>query len=342
MKNISPDLLEKYLSGNCTHEEREIVERWFQQFENDADDLRLSEASERAHLDDKMLQEINRVIYTRTISKSKGSVPVRRFLSTSLYRVAVGIAAVVVMGLLVFYWAGPELNFTKSQPAFAKIGNTSEGITRHELMDGTLVWLRPNSHLEFPNRFSKDKRELKLVGEAFFDVAKDPSRPFIISTGNVTTKVLGTSFNIKAYDNASSIEVSVLTGKVSVDVATPSEHKKASATSVVLTPNQRVTYVKAKNTLEKEESKELPELSIWQSTDVVFDNVQLKQVISVLNKKFNVRIQTSNQNLLNCLIRADFTNQNLPDIMELLSKSVEATYEIENKTIFLSGEGCEP
>jgi len=92
--------------------------------------------------------------------------------------------------------------------------------------------------------------------------------------------------------------------------------------------------------LEKEVPKALPELSMWHATNVVFDNVPVKEVLVTLNKKFDAHIEVRNKNLLNCLIKADFTNQNLPDILELLSKSVEATYEFQNDTIYLTGEGC--
>ncbi|WP_276366516.1 FecR family protein [Chryseolinea sp. H1M3-3] len=337
MKNNFPDILKKYLARTCTPEERAMVDSWFKQFENDAEDPRLADIYERVSLDAKMLEEIKQKIHEHNAIAplhSKG-----RSLTLNLYKAAVGIAAVLVIGVLVFYLKQPQA--AETQITYTTISNSSEGITRHELVDGTLIWLRPNSRIEFPIEFVKDKRELTLAGEAFFDVARDAHRPFIITTGNVTTKVLGTSFNIKAYDESSSIEVSVLTGKVSVDIAGAKNNQAVETTSVLLVPNERVTYLKEKNQLEKEESKKLPELSMWQATDVVFDNVSVKEVIDILNKKFSVRIQASNKNLLNCLIRADFTNQNLPDILELLSKSVEATYEIKDNTIYLSGEGCE-
>jgi ferric-dicitrate binding protein FerR (iron transport regulator) len=132
----------------------------------------------------------------------------------------------------------------------------------------------------------------------------------------------------------------VLTGKVAVDINESESKQTSTSPGVLLTPNQRVTYIKDKNTLEKEEPKALPELSMWQATDVVSDNVSVKEVIRTLNKKFRVDFRVSDKNLLNCLIRADFTNQNLPDILELLSKSVEASYEIKDHTVYLYGTGC--
>ncbi len=339
MKNISPDVLERYLARKCTPEEKAQVDLWFKEFENKDEDPRIYNLHERIKLDAKMLEQIKSKINEATAATQDEESSKTTF-TKNIYRVAVGIAAALVMGLLVYYFSNQPIERSGDISTLSIIRNTTGGITRHELADGTLIWLHPKSQLEFPNEFSGNRRELKLAGEAFFEVAKDSLRPFIVTTGNVITKVLGTSFNIKAYDEASSIEVAVLTGKVAVDI-NKSESKQASPSSaVLLTPNQRVTYIKEKNTLEKEEPKALPELSMWQATDVVFDNVPIKDVILTLNKKFGVDFRVSNNNLLNCLIRADFTNQNLPDILELLSKSVEASYEIKSNTVYLYGEGC--
>jgi transmembrane sensor len=336
---ISPDVIDRYMAGKCTAEERAMVDQWFQQFDNDLEDSRLNDLEERSALDRKMLRAIRKKITESAFDDARRTAPKRRATAKYVYQTLTGIAAAVVLGLLVYYLIQPKSTAVELASVNREIVNTSEGIERHELPDGSLIWLRPHSKVEFPGEFLPGKREMKLAGEAFFEIARDVNRPFIITTGNVETKVLGTSFNIKAYDDDSSIEVSVLTGKVAVDIV-QSDVTTPSASSVLLTPNQRVTYIKSRNTLEKQEPKTLPELSIWHTTDVVFDNVPVRDVMSTLNKKFGVHIQASNQNLLNCLIRADFTDQNLPDILELLSKSVEASYELKNDTIYLSGEGC--
>lgn len=340
MRKISQQLLDKFLAGNCTPQEREEVDRWFSQFDSGQDDPRMLDVNERFTLDAKMLQKIRSKINQpadRSVKEKSGV----RFI----YRAAAGIAASLILVALMIFLADDGRRVAGLNETLTSVSNSTENIIRHELNDGTLIWLHPESRITFPNQFASDKRNLELAGEAFFDVAPDSLKPFVITTGNVTTRVLGTSFNIKAYDNQSSIEVAVLTGKVSVDVMDEKAEDGSKSTqsiknSVLLTPNQRVTYLKEINKLQKEEPKDLPELSMWHAVDVVFDNVALKAVIPTLNKKFGVEIQVSNPDLLNCLIRADFTNQNLPDILELLSKSVDASYVIKNRTIRLTGDGC--
>lgn len=343
MKKISPDILEKYVAGKCSPEERRLVDEWFSQQEDEQEDPRLYDPIERADLDKKMLAKIRATV--REDSDAHGNSirqnnRPRKSIMRTMYRAAIGFAAVLIVGFSVYFFNTPKVFDQHANVELTEVMNPTSSITRHELQDGTSIWLHPRSRIKFPPSFEKNKRTVELVGEAFFEVAKDLNRPFIITTGKVTTQVLGTSFNIKAYAQDASIEVSVLTGKVAVHLTEPQNKIDTASTTVLLTPNERVTYLKEKNTLEKEVPKDLPELSMWQATSVVFDNVSVKDVLTTLNNKFGARIEVRNENLLNCLIKADFTHQNLPDILELLSKSVEATYELENDTIYLSGEGC--
>jgi ferric-dicitrate binding protein FerR (iron transport regulator) len=227
-----------------------------------------------------------------------------------------------------------------SETSLTSVSNTGSTIKRVDLSDGSVVWLKPNSKVEYPYEFGVNERQLKLSGEAFFVVEKDPSRPFMIISDKVITKVLGTSFNIRAYEESSSIEVEVLTGKVSVSLSDLEKTEELNR-SVLLTPNQRVKYIKGENEFAKEAPEmDVKTLAIWQTTNISFDNVTVREVIKTLNDRFDVRIQAGNRNLLNCIIRADFTNQNLPDILELLSKSIDADYKLEGNTFILEGEGC--
>src|SRR5690606_10649147 len=82
------------------------------------------------------------------------------------------------------------------------------------------------------------------------------------------------------------------------------------------------------------------QLAMWQPADMSFDNASVGSVLQTLNEKFRVRIKVTNSNILNCMIRADFNDQNLPDILEMLSKSINATYKYEGTVFYLEGEGC--
>jgi transmembrane sensor len=345
MKRITPELLQKYLQGKCTPEENDLVNTWYSAFDESDDDGRLLDLEQRELLKQKMLLQIRENLADAGQSLPNGKKQNNhRSIAATFYKVAAAIALLIAAGIGILY------NKDKSNQQAAipvpkrtnitALSNVTQSILRQDLSDGTIVWLKPNSSIEYPDVFSKTSRTIQLKGEAFFDVARDEQRPFIVTTGNVITKVLGTSFNIKAYKDASTIEVSVMSGKVAVQMNPETLDVPDTSSEVLLTPNERVTYVKSEKRLLKEAPLQLPELSMWQVTSIVYDNVPVEHVLRTLEKKFNITIQVKNENLNNCLIRADFTNQNLADILEMLSSSIEATYELNDNIIYLDGAGC--
>jgi ferric-dicitrate binding protein FerR (iron transport regulator) len=346
MKRITPELLQKYLQGKCTPEENELVNEWYTSFDESADDGRLLNLEQREQLKQKMLLQIRNNLAAAGQSVTNGKKQSNyRSVAATLYKTAAAVTLLIAAGVGILYNKNKN-NLQATTPAPRRINitalsNTTQSILRQDLSDGTIVWLKPNSSIEYPNVFNEALRTIQLKGEAFFDVAREEHRPFIVTTGNVITKVLGTSFNIKAYKDASTIEVSVMSRKVAVQMNSVDTPDIAPDTSeVLLTPNQRVTYVKAEKRLLKEAPLQLPELAMWQVTTIEYDNVPVERVLRMLENKFNVLIQVKNTNLNNCLIRADFTNQNLADILEMLSRSIEATYELNDNIIYLDGAGC--
>lgn len=347
MKRITPELLQKYLQGKCTPEENDLVNTWYTAFDEADDDGRLLDLEQREQLKQKMLLQIRENLADAGQSLPAGKKQNNyRSIAATLYKAAAAITLLIAAGIGILYNKDKN-NQQAATPApkrtnITALSNVTQSILRQDLSDGTIVWLKPNSSIEYPDVFSKTSRTIQLKGEAFFDVARDEQRPFIVTTGNVITKVLGTSFNIKAYKDASTIEVSVMSGKVAVQMNPEATRDipDTPSSEVLLTPNERVTYVKSEKRLLKEAPLQLPELSMWQVTTIVYDNVPVERVLRTLEKRFNVTIQVKNANLNNCLIRADFTNQNLADILEMLSSSIEATYELNDNIIYLDGAGC--
>lgn len=342
-KDVTPELLQRYLQHDCTPQEEARVNAWYATLnEREVHALPLTPAQQEI-LERSMLRRIKQTLGEQG---PRTLVPPQRSTSYSLfYRVAASIA-ILALGVGA-YWLTERVAISPGQVTrgaeMRYVVNTSKTILRQALPDGSVVWLQPGSEMNYPTTFAATERTLQLKGEAFFSIARDPSKPFLITSGNVLTRVLGTSFNIRAYEHAPSIDVSVMTGKVSVNIQDSIYTTDADASSSVsLVAQQRARYVKAQHRLEKEEGQTLPELDIWKSTTFVFDNEPLRNVLPLLNKKFSVHIETENKALMNCLLRADLSNLNLPDILEMLSLSVDATYELEGNTIRLRGQGCSP
>jgi ferric-dicitrate binding protein FerR (iron transport regulator) len=203
------------------------------------------------------------------------------------------------------------------------------------LADGTKIWLNAGSKLTYPETFRGEKREISLEGEAFLDVAHDPAKAFIVHTGQVSTQVLGTSFNIKAYANERFIKVDVLSGKVGV--VTPAG--KAKSTTTFLTPAEEVVFNKDGLSVIKNKQVDVNALSSWKDGELVFKNMALTEVLNTINRHFNVTVK-ADVNLVRCSITANFTNVSLENIMKIISKLVKGK-AVQKGTVYqLKGRGC--
>lgn len=223
-----------------------------------------------------------------------------------------------------------------------KVENLRRRIRREVLPDGSVVWLQPDTWIAFSAKFAGEKREVKMSGEAFFEVNRDVSRPFIVYSGDLMTRVLGTSFNIKAYKNSGSAEVSVFTGQVSVSLpegGAESGKTNSGESELLLVKDEKAVFSQREKLLKKKiySTDKEPELNIWKKNTISFDNTPVKEVVKALNREFGVslRVAQSDPQLNEYLLRADFTDQNLPDILQMLEKSLGLTYEIAGKEIVL-------
>ena len=223
--------------------------------------------------------------------------------------------------------------------------------TIYQLPDGTTVTLKGKSHIEVATDFNQTTRTVTLQGEAFFEVAHNANKPFLVLTGTVVTKVLGTSFSVKSpflYENTEggkTVEVEVVTGKVSV-FKKEKDAKKGEPleNGVVLTPNQKVTYltenehfvvgIVAKPIIIKEIEKQ-PNLMVFR-----FDETPLSEVISKLEKAYGIQIVLSNDEMNDCPMTADLTKQPLFGKLDLVCAILKASYEIQGTRILITGHGC--
>jgi ferric-dicitrate binding protein FerR (iron transport regulator) len=349
--DITAELIRRYLRGECTAEEAARVDAWFNAFDGEPDLLHTLGPAERAALDRRMLDRIKSRIAAGTVRPESDAtaesvpevlpLPRNRFRAGALAALS-GAAAAVLLALgVLFYGQRPGQEATPGKGTVASatvtITNPSTTLRRQLLADGSEVWLHPGSRLTYPRAFAGGTREVALSGEAFFDVTRDPSRPFLIRSGDLLTRVLGTSFSIKAYENAPSAEVVVVTGQVSVRLAgAPAERNP----EVLLTPRQRVTYEKAARRLARGQVPSGAKRSLWETSTLAFENASLREIIGALNAHFDVRIGVARPPMLNCRLRADFNGQHLPAILEMIGESVDATYRIDGNAITLEGDGC--
>ena len=329
----SPELLEKYLAGRCTPDEARQVEQWYDSFENQPDLAQAHPQTQQPAYSRKMLQQIRQRI------EEAESKPVRRLRwGRNGFRVLSGVAAALLLLTIgIWQFQSPD---TGEKPTsdrlqrleMALLENKSKTIQRHQLTDGSVVWLSPSTQLRYPKTFAPSLRAVQLEGEAFFEVRRDTTRPFVIQSGKLKTEVLGTTFNVRAYRNSLRFEVSVVTGKVAVSVA--------NQQAVLLTARQQAVFNPKAESLAKTGLPRSAKPKLWEPTTIAFEWASLRQVADALEESFGVRILFRNPALQHCKLRADFTNMRLPVILNLLCKTTDATYTLDGQTIELDGTGC--
>ena len=190
------------------------------------------------------------------------------------------------------------------------------------LPDSTQVWLNAASTLEFPESFGKGERKVVLTGEAFFDVSHAERSPFIIYTGKVSTEVLGTAFNIKAYTGLEKITVIVRRGKVKVSYA-----NKAVA---LLTMGQQVSIFDKDSTV-KQKKLVSAETSSWQDGNLVYDDYSIGDIIADLERVYNVRILVENPTIHNLRVSTAFRRSDgVKKALEVIGQLTDTELLTEN------------
>lgn len=293
---------------------------------------------------DSMIGNLEQRVQTNSNARSKWveSVTFNQFLSYP-------IAAVLIMGILMMPYLYNKLNTPAVNEAQAiaytiknTVNHTGEGMLV-TLADGSSVILAPGSSLRYPTFFKGNTRSVSLQGEAFFEVSKDAKHPFFVASGNLVTRVVGTSFTIKAYNGTKEYRVIVNTGKVLVSQQN-NNSKQANnlqAKSIAVIPNQQVIYNTSQKSMVKENLVKPLMLSADVSKDIfTFNDTPLNKVISSIERAYNVSIIYNEKEIGGCPLTASLAEEHLLEKLDLISKALDVKYYINDGHIMLAGTGC--
>jgi len=207
--------------------------------------------------------------------------------------------------------------------------------------DGSKVILKPNSRLSYNQSFSGATREVYLSGEAFFEVKKNPSKPFLVYSNGLITKVLGTSFWVKAYEKDKQVTVLVKTGRVSVFARNASQTPDPEMEGVVLAPNQRAVFGK--------ETERLTRTLIEKPTLIVspkevqqfsFNNAPVSQIFAALEKAYGVDIVFDEEVIANCFLTTSLSDETLFERLDIICEGIEASYKVVDAHVIINSKGC--
>ena len=269
--------------------------------------------------------------------QSELETPVRRIS----WRRYIAAAAVVLL-LGVGGWWFTSLSGTKTTNALVvqKVSkheltarNTGSTLQTLYLLDGTRITLSPKSTLHYSRLMSGDKREVSLEGEAFFEVARDANRPFFVYSGNIITKVLGTSFRVKGDEQ---IVVAVRSGKVAVS------RKESTTEQFILLPNEQAVFNTKQNTLHKLNVTDVAILANPVPAPAVlnYDEAPVGDVLDSLAKMYAIDIQYNHSLFAKCRVTVALDQESLYEKLTVLCKVVGANYEIIDEAINITGQGC--
>ncbi|MBC8152567.1 MAG: FecR domain-containing protein [Bacteroidetes bacterium] len=263
-----------------------------------------------------------------------------------LVRRWVGWAAAASLALTLGVWVWNQL---QPAPGVAISEQINPKGTRSQLRlaDGTIVWLNADSHLQYPKAFTGNLREVTLRGEAFFRVTHNPKQPFVVRLATGSVRVLGTSFNIRAYPGDSIVETSVVTGRVAFvpKPVSPSPRPSRKMTeaqpdTLFLTPN-----IKAIQSLTRRSIATQPTVAVnqiaWTESKLVFRNTPMGEVAKTLERWYGTPVTLEQESLRQCPLTGTFQNQSLREVMTLIAMTNRFQYELTPAQVTIKGPGCE-
>ncbi|MBA0883561.1 FecR family protein [Flavobacterium undicola] len=267
------------------------------------------------------------------------------------------IAAILVFGLLSFYVYDNYFVSKNNNSYYEQIvANTDDNGLLEQinnsnkpqivtLSDGSSVLLQPKSKLSYPKVFMGNERNVYLSGEAFFEISKNPKKPFFVHANEIVTKVIGTSFRIKAYANQSDVEVLVRTGKVKVK--SEKAIRNSSQEEIVLLPNQALRFVRKNQTFNKitditlDKSLSSSIRSIEQLS-FEFTDIPVAQIFKTIEQAYSVEIDFPKQVLEKCHLTTSLSDQPLPEKLKIICKSIgnNSSYTMNGNQITILSKGC--
>ncbi|WP_131537287.1 FecR family protein [Pedobacter nototheniae] len=311
-------LYKLYLSNQCSEEE---LERFFELLEHQDDDNEILELMAATWDNTHTLPDIDLIPDFLPVEAKQIKLQTAPLIGINLRRFIGSAAAILVVAIGIYFFRSNLSSFINpvhQQEIWSKAGERK----KIQLADGSKIWLSPNSKLNYPDQFNDKQRIVSLDGEAFFEVAHDEKHPFIIKTGKVNTAVLGTSFNISAYSKENTVNVTLVSGKVAVALAT----KNKTYTEIIL-PNQQVIVDRNNEKLSKINYPDAASFLNKRLGIYEYKGIALKQVLQDIEMQYNLHINLNN----NLLEKTFYGNLNMNDsITQTLNKLctvMEITWE---------------
>tara|TARA_Y100001980_G_C14556886_1_gene352411 strand:+ start:52927 stop:53904 length:978 start_codon:yes stop_codon:yes gene_type:complete len=321
-------LIINYLIGEISLEDQHKLKKWLE--EDESHPVILEQMEKFWAQGEMKFPDRKQAVFSRLKSEidkleesDQFTKPSNRFTLGQLLRYAAVVLIASLISIYAYISFEVDIQRTRSTINYLeKVSSPGQKITT-TLPDGTKVKLNSESKIIVPEHFPADIREVTLMGEAFFEVVPDPNKPFIVHFNNNEVEVLGTSFNIKAYDNRQSY-VAVKTGKVSV---------KQGQDQVQLNPHEITSLGGSALTVNKLRNEEM--IFGWVDNKITFEKASITEVMEIISNWYGVEYEIRRKIDENKRYTASHSNPTLKEVMEILTYTYDIKYEIDDNTIII-------
>ena len=316
-------IIAKFLYGELSLDEQHKLTKWLQSNRQNAETFRKIYAYWHIHkenLDDEKLEVRSRIHQLIETQEDKKSDIPKKNNWKLIYRVAASILIFSSIIVGIYNYAMPNQESIISEVKLVEKVSLPGQKVSTTLSDGTIVKMNADSKLIVPSRFNETSREVTLEGEAFFDVTRNEEHPFIIKTGSVRIRVLGTSFNVKAYEDET-LAVSVRTGKVAVI------HQNDQSIQLV---QDQVVYLKD-DKLIKSQISDSENPFAWTDQQLVFKDQSLDRVLKNISRWYGYQVKQDRKFIKDKNFTAHYDNPTLNELLDVLSFVYVFKYEIDER-----------
>jgi transmembrane sensor len=323
---VNKKLIEKYLAGECNEAEFNKVLKYFLNEKNKPEALNDIETSWYDYASAEEFKN-HRLINIKTILNRNFNKNQRFISSRQALKIAASLLLIAFLGIGAYHFSAIEKNDTVAviqQPQIIIKENPKGQKLKISLKDGSTIMLNAESSIEYDTGFGIENRNIKLKGEAFFEVAKNPKMPFSVKTGAIEVVALGTSFNVQTYKETMVDKVALSTGKVKIS--------SVSNKIIVLEPGTMVQY-KNNQFSKKSNFDPLEELG-WKDGVLVFKNSSLSQVVQKLERWYGVEITVLNSDQqVNWSYTGNFNNVSLENVLNGISFTKGISFDINGEKV---------
>lgn len=320
-------ILIKYIEGTLPDDERAQVDDWVAASPENAKLLEqvyfTLQVTDRVRVMESVDPEMALVRFKSKIRKQNKKVSLHRSLQMLQRVAAVLFIPVLVLSAYLFMQIGQE------KVRMVEVRTNPGVVSTFDLPDGSKVWLNAGSSLKYPKNFWPECRQVELTGQGYFEVAKNPEKPFIVKVDPAySVEVLGTRFDVSAYKDDEFVSTTLVEGSVQLNIT----QAGGGVTHQLLKPDERAEFTRVGSKLYIT-SVNADNNTAWRNGEIIFKNQPMSRVLKALTRHYNVRFDVKDKEVLEAVITARFKDEQLPQVMEYLKLASNVKFKISKPTI---------